>query len=171
MTLKDPSLRLVQRLGETAQFRLKTDPTAANFAQMSLEQDLARGHILPIDQPGRHLCPVIKPSVYVCLADPRIAQNPQRLAVVHRQPRALRQRPGGHARFRQEAQAIKDQWQVMVGKSQLQPVKARNAPSARHGGGPGLQMQIKRRNTHTRTSTTGALGTSPALKLATEVTI
>jgi hypothetical protein len=154
-----PATAFGQRLGQPAQLGLEGSAGAGDFTQRAAKQHAARLQRLPVDLPDRQAGRVIEAGKDILLAQPRIRERPGRLGVVDRQPRALHDRRGRHPRRRAKGEAVKHQIAVMIGKAHDHAIGARQCPGA-GAGGDDLG--------HSRTSTTGTLGTSPALKLATE---
>ena len=154
--------RTVQQIGQTTQFCLKLPVRAAHFADKPAEQHLTLADIRPVDQIGQHLGTVIATGFDVFLANGRRRQGPQRFGVINGQARALLQRHRGQSGLGLKIHTVKGQITVMIGKAQNLSIIARDFPAARHGRMACAQMRLKLCNAHTRISTTGTLGASPA---------
>ena len=163
-----PPHRLVQRRAQTAKLGAKRPIRAMQLANLSTKQETARRNIGPVDRPAQNLGPVKAPRFDIGLAHGSIAQRAKPLGIVHRKPRPLRQRQRRQPAIGAKDKALKRKIAIMVGKTKPRPILAHNPPATRHGGQAIGKMGIQI-PAHTRTSTTGTFGTSPAWKFATLV--
>src|SRR6056297_750088 len=165
--LVNPSQRHVECIGETPQFRLERAARAPNIADRPGKDRHPLGHVLPVDDPRPYRRAVIAPGLDIRLADRRVRQRAQRLRIVDGKPGAGRHGARAHPRLGAKLDALEMQRAVVIGETHHRPVAPHERPGPAGGAHPAPEMRGQRlRPGHTRISTTGTLGTSPAWKLA-----
>ncbi len=107
----------------------------------------------------------------VLLGERGVGKGAERLGIVNRKPRRLLERLRAQAGVRAKDDPVKRQVHVVIGEPVASAVAPTQRPATADAGVAGRKVIQKIRRAHTRTSTTGTDGASPARNASIEAMI